>query len=76
MSVLDEEKWVPAPVPTVSAARSYLSLRKRRTLGLATGVIALMVLSGWYTVGLPDLGDLWDGVGDATGESPSCLHDL
>jgi hypothetical protein len=35
---------------------------------MAGGVLALMVLSGWYTVGFPEMGELWEGTGD--GESP------
>jgi hypothetical protein len=62
---LDEEKWIPSPVPTLAATRSLFgsTIRKRRILGVIGFVLVLMGLSGWYVGGLPVLDDMWDGVG-------------
>jgi len=68
----DEEKWIPSPVPTLST-RSLLggTLRKRRILVLGGMTLAMMGMAGWYLGGLPDVGDLWDDMGD--GMSPTLL---
>jgi hypothetical protein len=67
----DEEKWIPSPVPTLASTRTFFggSLRKRRILVLGGMSLAMMGIVGWWVGGLPDMGDLWDDMGD--GMSPS-----
>jgi hypothetical protein len=67
----DEEKWIPSPVPTLASTRTFLggSLRKRRILTLGGMTLAMMGMVGWYLGRLPDMGDLWDDMGE--GMSPS-----
>lgn len=49
-----EERWLASPVST---ARSYVSLRKRRAFATVGAVVTLMMLGGWWTVGVPDMLD-------------------
>lgn len=67
----DEEKWIPSPVPTLASTRTFLGggLRRRRILALGGMSLAMMGMMGWYLGGLPDMGYLWDDMGD--GMSPT-----
>jgi len=69
----DEEKWIPSPVSTLPSTRSYYGgiLRRRRILAIGGILLAVIGLGGWYVGGLPDMGDLWDDMGD--GMSPVIL---
>ena len=67
----DEEKWIPSPVSTLASTRSCFggSLRRRRIVAIGGILLAIIGLGGWYVGGLPDMGVLWDDMGD--GMSPS-----
>ena len=69
----DEEKWIPSPVSTLPSTRSCYGgiLRRRRILAIGGILLAVVGLGGWYVGGLPDMGDLWDDMGD--GMSPVIL---